>query len=71
MPGREPDLGSKLDLLIRLTALQVVGERTGAEAIVLLGRASLDTELIAGVVGTSPPTVRATLSRARRQRGRR
>lgn len=62
-----PDLGAKLDNLIRLTALQVLGERTGAEAIVVLGRAGLDNELIADLVRTSPATVRATLSRARRK----
>jgi DNA-binding CsgD family transcriptional regulator len=61
------DLGAKLDNLIRLTALHVLGERTGAEAIVLLGRAGLDNDLIADLVKTSPATVRSTLSRARRK----
>lgn len=65
------DLGSKLDALIRLTALQLLGDRTGAEAIVLLGRAGLENDLIADLVGTSRATVRATLSRARRQGVRR
>ncbi len=61
------ELGPKLDVLIRLGALQLMGEKTGAEAIVLLGRAGLDNDLIADLVGTSPATVRATLSRARRK----
>lgn len=65
--ARGQDLGAKLDSLIRLTALQVLGERTGAEAIVLLGRAGLDNDLIADLVDTSPATVRSTLSRARRK----
>jgi DNA-binding CsgD family transcriptional regulator len=61
------DLGSKLDALIRLTALQVVGDKTGVEAISELGRAGLDNDLIAEIVGTTPATVRAALSRARRK----
>jgi DNA-binding CsgD family transcriptional regulator len=64
------DLGAKLDALVRLAALQVMGDRTGAEAIVLLGRAGLDNELIAEIVKTSPATVRSTLSRARRKDGK-
>jgi DNA-directed RNA polymerase specialized sigma24 family protein len=68
MMARGQDLGAKLDSLIRLTAVQVLGERTGAEAIVLLGRAGLDNDLIAALVETSPATVRSTLSRARRKR---
>ena len=64
------DFGTKLDALIRLTALQVMGERTGADAITRLGRAGLDNDLIAELVRTSPATVRATLSRARRKGGK-
>lgn len=63
------DLGSKLDALIRLTALQILGDKTGAEAIALLARAGLDNDLIAEVVGTTPATVRAALSRIRRKSG--
>jgi DNA-binding CsgD family transcriptional regulator len=69
MAGNQ-DLGTKLDALIRLTALKVLGDKTGAEAIELLGRADLDNELIAVIVGTTPATVRSTLSRARRKGGR-
>lgn len=60
------DLARKLDALVRLTALQALGERTGAEAIVFLARARLDNDLIAEIVGTSAATVRATMSRVRR-----
>lgn len=63
------DLNAKMDALIRLTALQVLGERTGAEAIALLGRAGLDNDLIAEIVGTTPATVRGALSRVRRRTG--
>lgn len=61
------DAAAKLDQLIRLMALQLIGERTGAEAIGLLGRAGLDNDLIAEVVGTTPATVRSSLSRERRK----
>ena len=63
------DLGSKMDALIRLTAIQVLGDKTGAEAIAVLGRAGLDNELIAEIVGTTPATVRGALSRVRRRNG--
>lgn len=66
MPVQQ-DLGGKIDALIRLTALQVLGDRTGAEAIALLGRAGLDNDLIAEIVGTTPATVRGALSRVRRR----
>ena len=61
------ELEQKLDVLIRLTALLLVGERTGADAIVALARAEIDNDLIADLVGTSAATVRSTLSRARRK----
>lgn len=61
------DLGAKMDILIRLTALQVLGDRTGAEAIAILSSAGLDNDVIAEIVGTTPATVRAALSRVRRR----
>lgn len=63
------DLGSKIDVLIRLTALQALGNKTGVEAIALLGRAGLDNDLIAEIVGTTSATVRAARSRVRRKGG--
>lgn len=68
MPGQQ-DLGAKMDALVRLTALQLLGDKTGAEAIAVLGRAGLDNDLIAEIVGTTPATVRGALSRARRRTG--
>jgi hypothetical protein len=64
------DLGTKMDALIRLTALQVIGEKSGVEAIKVLDRAGLDNELIAEIVGTTTATVRAARSRVRRRGGR-
>lgn len=60
-------LADKLDALIRLTALGVLGDRTGAEAILLLARAGLNNEVISDIVGTTPATVRAARSRGRRR----
>jgi DNA-binding CsgD family transcriptional regulator len=65
----QQDLADKMDALVRLTALQVLGEKTGAEAIAVLGRAGLDNDLIAQIVGTTPATVRGALSRVRRKAG--
>jgi DNA-binding NarL/FixJ family response regulator len=60
----------KLDALIRLTAVGILGDRTGGEAIALLVRAGLDTEAIAEIVGTTPATVRAARSRNARKKAR-
>jgi DNA-binding CsgD family transcriptional regulator len=60
------DTSDQLDMLIRLAALQLIGDKTGSDAIMVLGRAGLDNELIAEIVGTTPATVRSALSRMRR-----
>jgi hypothetical protein len=67
MPAQ--DLGAKMDTLIRLSALQLVGDKTGSDAIAILDRAGLDNDLIAGIVGTTAATVRASRSRVRRRDG--
>jgi hypothetical protein len=51
-------IGAKLDALIRLTAVSVLGAKTGGEAIDLLARAGLDNDMIADLVGTTKETVR-------------
>jgi hypothetical protein len=51
-------IGAKLDALIRLAAVSVLGGKTGGEAIDLLARAGLDNDLIADLVGTTKETVR-------------
>jgi hypothetical protein len=61
------DVASKLDLLVRLTALHVLGDKTGADAIRFLARAGLSNDVIADIVRTTPATVRAALSRARKK----
>lgn len=66
MMAAAQDLAAKMDVLIRLAALQLITDKTGAEAIALLGRTGMDNDTIAQTVGTTPATVRAALSRARR-----
>lgn len=58
----EGPIGAKLDALIKLTAVSVLGDKTGGEAIDVLLRAGLDNEMIADLVGTTPGTVRARRS---------
>jgi DNA-binding CsgD family transcriptional regulator len=62
-------LVSRLDVLIRLTAVGLIAGKSSSEAISLLGRSGLATDAIAEVVGTTPATVRATRSRNLRQAG--
>lgn len=58
---------AKLDVLVRLTAITALGDRSGGEAIAVLARAGLDNEVIADLVGTTTATVRAARSRIRRK----
>lgn len=62
-------LGPKLDALVRLTAMSVLGGKAGGEAIDMLARAGLDNDLIADLVGTTPGTVRARRSTTSRKKG--
>ena len=55
---QETDIAAKLDVLIRLTAVSVLGDKSGGEAIDLLAQAGLDNETIADLVGTTKETVR-------------
>jgi hypothetical protein len=63
----DAELGDKLDALIRLTAVSVLGGKTGGEAIDVLVRAGLDNDLIADLVDTTPGTVRARRSSNRKK----
>lgn len=64
----EAAIGEKLDALIRLIAVSVLGGKTGGEAIEVLLRAGLDNDLIADLVGTTPGTVRARRADYRKRR---
>jgi hypothetical protein len=67
MTDSRKSVEDQLDILIRLTALQVLGERSGAEAIAILGGVGLDAKTIAGLIGTTEATVRSRLSVERRR----
>ena len=58
---------AKLDLLIRLTALGLVGEKKQVEQIELLNGAGFQPREIADILGTSSNTVRVRLSNLRSQ----
>ena len=60
------ELGEKLDVLVRLAALQLVNEKPQTEAINILSRSGLETAAIAELVGTTPATVRPTTARKRK-----
>ena len=65
--GDAVDLSLKLDALIRLTAIALIGDRSGIDAIAVLARANLDNDTIASIVGSSPATVRSARSRLGRR----
>lgn len=60
-------LGAKLDILIRLVALGLCGEKSQREKITLLAAAGLQPKAIAEMIGTTPNTVSVALSGIRRE----
>ncbi|MGA2173333.1 MAG: hypothetical protein ABSG82_10055 [Sedimentisphaerales bacterium] len=58
---------SRIDKLIRLVATGLVIGKSQTEQVGLLSRAGLQPKEIADIVGTTPNTVRVTLSTARKQ----
>lgn len=60
-------VSAQLDVLIRLTAINALGDKSGGEAIAVLARGGLDNEVIADLVGTTTATVRAARSRMRKK----
>jgi DNA-binding CsgD family transcriptional regulator len=60
------ELLRKLDLLIRITAIAVLGEKPQKSQIELLGRSGLAAKDIATLVGTTRNTVSVTLSNLRK-----
>jgi DNA-directed RNA polymerase specialized sigma24 family protein len=59
---------TRLDAVIRLLAIQLTAGLNTVEAILLLDRAGLDRGVIAEVCQTTPNTVHARISEARRKR---
>jgi len=62
------EVSSKLDVLIRLVAVGLCGDRTQKEKIALLASAGLQPKAIAEILGTTPNNVSVVLSGLRRER---
>jgi DNA-binding CsgD family transcriptional regulator len=61
------ELVNRLDQLTRIVSLGLVFGKSQGEQISLLSKAGLQPKEIADIVGTTPNTVRVTLSTARKQ----
>ena len=60
------ELNRKMDMLIALTAIGVLADKTQKEQIEALNRAGLQPKEIAQLVGTSSNTVSVTLSQMKK-----
>jgi DNA-binding CsgD family transcriptional regulator len=58
----------RLDLILRVAALQVGADKSVTERVRLLKLAGLDNQTIADVLNTTPATVRALASNLRTRR---
>jgi DNA-binding NarL/FixJ family response regulator len=62
------DLNEKIDILIRVTSIQVGAEKSTTERARVLKMAGLDNQTIADVLNTSPATIRTLTSNLRARR---
>ena len=62
------EISSKLDILIRLVAIGLCGDKTQREKISILDMAGLTPKAIAEMLGTTSNTVSVALSGLRRER---
>jgi DNA-directed RNA polymerase specialized sigma24 family protein len=65
------EISKKLDILTRLLALSLVGERKQQDQIMLLNSIGLQPKEIAEMLDTTPNTVRVTLSTMRKNKRKR
>ena len=65
--GDADQLAAKLDVLIRLVAVGICGDRPQREKIALLDSAGLLPKTIAEILGTTSNTVRVELSNIRKK----
>ncbi len=65
--GSSGELLAKVDVLIRLVALGICGEKTQREKIALLNSVGLGPTAIAEILGTTSNTVNVALSAMRKQ----
>jgi DNA-binding NarL/FixJ family response regulator len=61
-------LNEKVDILVRLLACALTTGRSQQECISILSKAGLQPKLIAELIGTTPNTVRVTLTNMRKKR---
>jgi DNA-binding CsgD family transcriptional regulator len=62
------ELSEKLDTIIKLLAMQSLGDKTGREAISLLANIGFQPRDIATMIGTTPNTVSVALSEMKKKR---
>ena len=62
------DIVAKLDTLIRLTAVEICGDKVQKEKIEILGSAGLTPKEIADIVGTTSNTVSVALARSKKKK---
>jgi len=55
------NIDNKLDVIIKLLALNFIEGKSKTEAILILGNFGMDGNMIADMVGTTPATVAARL----------
>ena len=65
--GSSGELLAKVDVLIRLVAIGICGEKTQREKIALLNSAGLGPTAIAEILGTTSNTINVALSAMRKQ----
>lgn len=61
------DVSSKLDILIRLKAIELCVDKTQKEKIQILDSAGLQPKHIADLIGTTPNTVSVALAGLRKE----
>jgi DNA-binding CsgD family transcriptional regulator len=67
-PSATDPVVNRLDLILRVLALQVGADKSVTERVRLLKLAGLDNQTIADVLNTTPATVRALASNLRTRR---
>ena len=70
-PAELTELSAKLDILIRLVAVGLCGDRGQREKIAILESAGLQPKAIAEILRTTPNTVSVVLSAIRKERKKR
>ncbi len=68
MPKKEECvIETKLDVIIKLLAANLCGDKTQTDSILVLSKLGLDRNTIAEIIGTKPSTVSVRLSEAKKK----